>query len=538
MSRSRAGVAETVQILAIAAVYAVTARLGLLLDPVGGFATLVWAPTGIALAATLRLGYRVWPGLFLGAFVANLLTGAPPIVAAAIGIGNTLEAVLGVYALRRLPGFRSSLERLRDILAFMAIGAALAPVVSATIGVASLAVARVLPASELIAAWRAWWVGDFIGALLVGPLILAWTSQPFHRPSRSRALEMLAMAITVVAVASIVFFSHTPLERGFFVQAYVMLPGLIWAAVRFEQRGATTAVFLASVVAILGTTQGSGPFLRRELHESLFALQTFMGILAVSFLVLATAIAERTRAQEAMRHALAAAAHANQAKSDFLAVMSHELRTPLNAISGYAQLLSIGVHGPLSENQRDAVARIQANQSHLASLVEDILGFTRIEAGRLALTAERIVVADAVSAVEPLVQLELQRRQIGLERLPVDEGIAVTADAAKLRQILLNFLSNAIKHTEDGGRIEIGATKEGLKVRIFVRDDGAGIPSDQIERVFEPFFQVERGTTRRYPGVGLGLTIARDLARAMRGDVTISSTAGQGTTAAVVLPVA
>jgi signal transduction histidine kinase len=317
-----------------------------------------------------------------------------------------------------------------------------------------------------------------------------------------------------------------------------MLPGLIWAAVRFELRGATTAVFLASVVAILGTTRGSGPFVRPELHESLFALQTFMGILAVSFLVLATAIAERTRAQEEMRRALAAAAHANQAKSDFLAVMSHELRTPLNAISGYAELLSIGVHGPLSEKQRDTVARIQRNQAHLKSLVDDILGFTGIEAGKLALTPERIVVADALDAVEPFVQPELQRRQIGLERLPVDEGIAVTADAGKLRQILLNFLSNAIKHTDDGGRIEIGATKDGANVRIFVRDNGAGIPSDQIERVFEPFFQVERGTTRRYPGVGLGLTIARDLARAMRGNVTISSTPGQGTTAAVVLPVA
>lgn len=524
-------------ILGLAAVYAITALLGLLLDPVGGFATLVWAPTGIALAAVLLLGYHLWPGVFLGALVANVLTGAPPLAAAAIAAGNTLEAVFGVWGLRRIRNFQPSLERLRDVLAFMCI-AVLAPIVSATIGVTSLGLAGTIASTQLAGAWRAWWVGDFIGALLVAPLVITWSAKRSQHFTRSQLSEMLAIAVTIILVGGIVFFGRTPLERTSFLQAYIMFPVLLWAAVRFEQRGATVAVVLASLIAIAGTAQGSGPFSRPELRQSLFVLQTFMGIVGASFLVLATALTERGRARDELRRALIAEAHANQAKLDFLAVVSHELRTPLNAIGGYAQMLTMQIPGPLTDQQRDAIARIKRNQEHLASLVDDVLGFVRLEAGELQLTAETVRVSEALDALESFVRPELRRKQIDLERLPFDQSLFIRADPDKLRQILVNFLSNAVKYTEAGGRIEIGAEGKNHRVRIFVRDNGVGIPADQLHRVFEPFFQIERGKTRRYPGVGLGLTISRDLARAMHGEVSIESQLGKGTMVSVELPAA
>jgi len=523
--------------LGIAAAYAITARLGLLLDPVGGFATVVWAPTGIALAAVLLLGYRVWPGVFLGALVANVLAGAPSLVAVGIAVGNTLEAVLGVWVLRRLRDFRDSLERLRDVLQFMLV-AVLAPVVSATIGVASLGLAGTIATPQLPDTWRAWWVGDFIGALLVAPLIITWSAKRTAAYSRSQVYEILAIVVTVVLVGGIVFFARTPLARSAFLQAYVMFPVLLWAAVRFEQRGTTVAVALASLIAIAGTTRGSGPFVQSELYESLFVLQTFMGIVGASFLVLATALAERGRALDELRRALIAEAHANQAKSDFLAVVSHELRTPLNAIGGYAQMLTMQIPGPLSDKQRDAIARIKRNQEHLAALVDDVLGFVRLEAGELVLRADTVRLAEAVDAPESFVRPEIRRKNIDFQRLPFDESFTVRADPDKLRQILVNLLSNAVKYSETGGKVEIGVEGGNQTVRIFVRDNGVGIPADQLHRVFEPFFQVEYGKTRRFPGVGLGLTISRDLARAMGGEVTIESELGTGTTVSLVLPAA
>jgi signal transduction histidine kinase len=316
----------------------------------------------------------------------------------------------------------------------------------------------------------------------------------------------------------------------------MFFPLLIWAALRFGQRGAITTAFTVSVIAVWGTALGHGPFVRPALHQSLIALQAFMGVAAATFLVLGASISERRRAEEEMRLAHARAAEANRAKAEFLAVMSHELRTPLNAISGYVDLLSVGVDGALTEKQQVSLTRIQINQHHLLSLIDDVLSFAKIEAGRLNVDVRSVLVHDVVGTLEALVRPELERKDLIFTCEPCDNALSVRADPEKVRQILLNFLANAIKFTPEGGRIQVGADHGEEFVRIWVSDTGIGIPSDLIAHVFEPFFQVEQGTTRRYPGIGLGLAIARDLANAMDGEVRLESTAGRGTTISLLLP--
>jgi signal transduction histidine kinase len=327
------------------------------------------------------------------------------------------------------------------------------------------------------------------------------------------------------------------IATGRYAQAYLFFPLLIWAALRFSQRGAVTAAFVVSVIAVWGTALGHGPFVRPALHQSLIALQTFMGVATATFLVLGASIAERRRAEKEVRLARARAEEANRAKAEFLAVMSHELRTPLNAISGYVDLLSLGVDGPLTEKQNASLTRIQLNQQHLLSMIDDVLSFARIEAGKLQVDVRTLLVADAVSTLEALIRPELQRKELAFLCEPCDPAMSVRADPEKLRQILVNFLTNAIKFTPKGGRIRVGAERRDGVVRIWVSDTGVGIPSDQLERVFEPFFQVERGSTRRYPGIGLGLAIARDFAQAMNGELRLESTVGTGSVASVLLPV-
>jgi signal transduction histidine kinase len=237
-----------------------------------------------------------------------------------------------------------------------------------------------------------------------------------------------------------------------------------------------------------------------------------------------------------MRLAHARAAEANKAKADFLAVMSHELRTPLNAISGYVDLMSLGVDGPLTEKQRVSLTRIQLNEQHLLSLIDDVLSFAKIEAGKLKMDIQAVLVRDVGTSLEALIAPELQKKNLTFSCDPFSDRLRVRADPEKLRQILLNFLANAIKFTGQGGRVRLGAEARGEFVRIWVSDTGIGIPGDQVARVFEPFFQVERGPTRRYPGIGLGLAIARDLARAMGGEVQLDSTVGEGSTFSLILP--
>jgi signal transduction histidine kinase len=528
---------HAIRIVAIAALYVLAARAGLSLDAISGFATLVWPPTGIALAALLLGGYNLWPGVFLGAAIANVLTGAPIMVAIGIGVGNTLEAVFGAYALRRIPGFRLSLDRVRDTIGLIILAAALAPLIAATIGVTTLQLGGLVASGAFANTWRAWWLGDAIGAVLVAPLVLVWATKPVGIPPAWRLIEVCALTLAVV-IAGLLLFVIPATRNGVpFNQAYVFYPFLVWAAVRFAQHGSVSLTFLISVIAIWGTAMGHGPFTAASLHQSLSALQTFMGVTAATFLVLGASTAERDRAVEDISAAHEIAANANRAKADFLAVISHELRTPLNAIAGYSELLTLGIDGTLSPKQSDAVARIRRNQAHLLELIDEVLSFAKIEAGRNRLALGRVPVAEAFDNIDPLILPQLLQKGLRLDRGPIENGLSVQADPAKLRQILLNVVVNAIKFTPAEGQILLQATRLGNDVVISATDTGIGVPADKVPHIFDPFFQVDSKMTREYSGVGLGLTIARDLARAMNGDVGFESELGKGSVVLVTLPI-
>jgi signal transduction histidine kinase len=507
----------------------------LTLDAISGFAAVVWPPSGIALAALLLGGYALWPGVFIGAVIANVLTGAPLGVAIGIGVGNTLEAVLGAYMLLRIVRFHPAIDRVRDALGLIFLSAGLSTFVSATIGVAVLHLTGITPRGEVVEAWRAWWLGDAIGALLVAPPILVWTVMP-SVPSPRRIAEAAALVVTVMVISIAIFHRAPQTVGGPLSRAYLLFPLLIWAAIRFGQQGAVTATFVASVVAVWGTAMGHGPFIQSTLHDSLFGLQTFMGVTAATFLILGASIAERETAARDLKVAHGIAAAANKAKGEFLAVMSHELRTPLNAIAGYAELLTLGVTGPLNDKQSDAVARIRRNEQHLLGLIDDVLSFARIEAGATKIEVRSLSIRDELDALEAILRPDLVRKQLEMSLEAGDPALTLRADPLKLRQILLNVVGNAVKFTPAGGSIRLGASIQGDNVAITVSDTGIGVPSDKLVEIFEPFYQVDSGTTREFAGVGLGLAIARDLARAMGGDVYFDSTVGRGSVVSIVLP--
>ena len=526
--------------LGLAVVYALSARLGFAFDPVSGFATVIWPPTGIALAALLLLGNRMAFGVFLGALVANLLAGAPVAVAVGIAIGNTGEALVGASLLRRVPNFSITLEHVTSVVGLIVLAAMLSTLISATLGVVSLYAGGMVAPTQIRDTWRAWWVGDLVGALLIAPMILVWSSAARAR-REVRRLETTALVAVLVAVSALTFFSELPYVPELatpFHQVDLLVAVLLWAAIRFGQRGATTAVLCVSVAAVVATKLRFGPFALPQLNDGLFLLQTFMAIVAATCLLFGATIAERRIAIQDASRASEAAEAANGVKSQFLAVMSHELRTPLNAIQGFAELMETGVYGPMNEKQIDALKRIERNEKDLLSLINELLGFVDAEKGRVAAESRNVPVADAFDAVEPLIKPDVERKHIVFTRELARPELTVRADPKSLQQILASLLSNASKYTGEGGTIRLGAEGDGEKVRIWVRDTGIGIGEEEIQRVFEPFFQADASTTRQYSGVGLGLSIARDLARRMGGEVTIASEAGKGTTASVALPAA
>jgi signal transduction histidine kinase len=248
----------------------------------------------------------------------------------------------------------------------------------------------------------------------------------------------------------------------------------------------------------------------------------------------------RARLYEAERAARAEAEVANLAKMQFLATMSHELRTPLNAIAGYVDLMELGIHGPVTEEQRNALGRIRRSEQHLLSLINEVLNHARLEAGAVRYDFAAVRVAGVLASVESLVQPQVLTKGLTLVVDDCDPALAVRADAEKLNQVLLNLLSNAIKFTSHGGRVTItcDAHHADSRVAIAVHDTGIGIPADQLERVFEPFVQVGRTYSSPHEGTGLGLAISRDLARGMGGELTAASTPDEGSTFTLTLPIA
>ena len=260
---------------------------------------------------------------------------------------------------------------------------------------------------------------------------------------------------------------------------------------------------------------------------------------------LQAALAAANDARRSAEAAAARAAEASRAKSDFLATMSHELRTPLNAIAGYAQLLDMGLRGPVTAAQHEDLERILRSQLHLTTLINEVLSYARLESGAITYAVRPTLVAAAAANAASLVEPQRVVKSIALDvRLPETAGGAplyVLADQDKLQQILINLLSNAVKFTPPGGRIVLDLLAEpdahGMAV-IRVSDTGIGIPADKLQAIFEPFVQVGRSLNSPGEGTGLGLAISRDLARGMGGDLAAESVPGEGSVFTLTLPLA
>jgi signal transduction histidine kinase/CheY-like chemotaxis protein len=531
-----------VALVGLTALYIAAGKLGLSMAFLNASASPIWPPTGLALAAMLLLGYRLWPAVLVGAFVVNLTTAGTIATSAAIATGNTMEAVMGAMLVRRFAGGIAAFESAPNIFRFAVLAVIPSTTISATVGVTSLAAAHFVRWDLYGPVWMTWWTGDLVGGLVVAPLLIIWARAPRPVLTLARSLEALALGAVLIALGDLIFSRWHSRHGQTEALAYLVVPLLIWAAFRFRQRGAVAAAFLLSVMAVGGTLRGAGPFATGNANESLILLQIFVGVNTLMALALAAVVSERERAYDEReqilqreRSARAEAEQANHAKDHFLAMLSHELRTPLTPVLLGTTLLE--GNAELPQDVREQAQMIRRNVELEARLIDDLLDLTRIARGKLELN---LTPTDVHGVLRRAVEICCAERAGDLVLELNAAQHHVLGDAARLQQLFWNLVNNAVKFTPEGRPITIRSRNVGQAnaIEIEVSDTGVGIEPKFLPKLFDAFEQGDATRARTFGGLGLGLAISKSLAEAHGGKVTADS-AGRdaGATFTVRLPI-
>lgn len=604
----------------LAAVYYSTAELGRFLASTPDNVTPVWPPDGFALAALLLLGYRVWPGIWIGSFFANIWafldkTNAASVaisiaIASSIAAGTTLSAILGSFLLNKFVRRGYLFDRPQNVFKFVVMGGMGGPIVSATVGITTLCLRGMIPLADWGMNWFTWWMSNVGGILIFTPLVLIW-SQPLlealqdlfeigtagirqkkklklkHLKSISSQVKVAEFAILillVLAVGKIAFGGGYPVE-------YMLIPFLLWAVFRFDIQGATLLIFIVSAIAVLGTVKGGGPFARPDLNESLVLLQSFIGVVVLTTLVLYAAIAQRQQVENQLRvqtqqiektlgdlqqaQAQLIQSEKMSGLGQLVAGVAHEINNPINFVGGnlfhanqYTQELLALVKlyqkfypqpAPEIQNEIEAVdleflmedlpkllSSMKIGTERIQKIVLSLRNFSRMDESEL----KRVDIHEGLDSTLLILDNRLQSNTENLSIQVIKKYTnlpKIECYASDLNQVFMNILINAIdalaakriktniNEPETFPQIEI-STKLLKKncVAVSITDNGSGMPEEIINRIFDPFY-----TTKPVgKGTGLGLYISYNIiSEKHKGKVKCVSAPDRGTEFIIELPI-
>lgn len=527
----------------VAWLYFAVAQAGLMFAEVGSTVTLVWPPSGIALVAVLVFGYRIAFGIFLGAFLANAATGLPILLAFCIAIGNALEACAGAYLLKRIARFHNTLDRRRDVFAFILFAAFLSTTISSSVGVVTLSLGELVALGDYAGVWLKWWLGDMMGVLVVAPPLLIWFSHARPKLSSMKTVEAVVLFISLLIVSYLIFASPQLASHGYYPASLAIFPFVIWGALRFDQWGATLTTLAISALAIWGATQGTGPFAVDSPVDSLVGWCIFVNVVAVTGLLLAATSAEQRRAQAQIKSAHDLLEQRVRERTDELAkanaglqqemVERERLEAALVQVSEAQQkhigrelhdglgqhLTSIALFGASLKQKLNQQEHPEADTAQrIVELVNQSIDMTRrVARGLYPVTLESRGLSSALEQLADNTR-SLQGVSCVLHADP-EAQVSDPHIAINLYRVAQEAINNAVKHSR-ARHLNIYLSCDQGNQQLAVSDDGIGFYPDHIE-----------------PGTGLGMHSLRARASLLGGVLKIERNAHGGTTVAVIYPV-
>jgi len=505
MRRNTSGNSLYLQLLAVTAVYAIAAIGGLAYAVVGSSVTLIWAPSGIALAALLVFGYRMAWGVALGAFLANAWTGIPLLAAAGIACGNTLEALIGAFLLLRMAHFHRELDRRRDVLALVVLGATLNTLVSALAGVATLRLSGLIDMEQTAEVILTWWLGDMLGILVVAPPLLLSLSASRASLSPLKIAEAIGLVTVLAGVSYATFGAPGAALQGYYPASLAVFPFIIWGALRFGQWGASLVTLFVSVLAIWGTSQGTGPFATGEPVDSLVRWCAFAIVVAVTGLLLAASVAEQLRAQSELKKSHDELERRVDERTRDLTCINADLRREMTArrqlqsrlirisedqLQAFGrelhdglcqQLTSLGLFGAALQQQ---LAQRGQPEAQTAQRIVDLAHQTSAMARAM---AHDLYPADLAlgGLTDALTQLAIHTHSLPAMSCAfhADPGVQVNDPLAaiNLYRIAQEAIGNAVKYSQ-AGQLHINLTRVSGATQLSISDDGIGIDLAQVQQ--------------------------------------------------------
>lgn len=531
-----------VRLAGVTLLYFAAAQVGLMFAVVGSTVTLAWLPSGIALVAILAFGYRIAFGIALGALLANAWTGLPILLATGIAIGNVLAALAGAFLLKRLARFQNTLDHRRDVFALIILAAICSTTISASVGAVTLTLSGIVPFGEYASVWLKWWLGDMMGVLVVAPLMLVWLTHPRPVLSSLKKVEAVGLLAILLLVSYMIFATPELAGHGYYPASLAVFPFVIWGALRFDHWGATLVTGVISVLAIWGTTQGTGPFAVGSPVDSLVGWCIFVNVVAVTGLLLAAASAEQHRARAEIKSA------------------HDELEQRVRERTEELAKTNAGLQQEMAERERLEAALIQVSEAQQKSIgreLHDGLGQFLTSIAFFGATLQQKLhdraqpEADAAQRIVELVNqsIDMTRRvarglyPAALESRGLSAALEQLADntrslkgvtcvlradpdvrvsdplvAINLYRIAQEATNNAVKHSQ-ARHLRIDLAYVNGTHRLSVSDDGIGFDPEHIEQ-----------------GQGLGMHSLRYRASLLGGSLEIERNTQGGTTVAVIYP--